>query len=189
MEVATLPAGRRPPGESKLREPGRLREAGRLRPRQRVRAVQRVEKAQTAASIALSAVSSYLEAEMELPAFFGHLSETVAGLVGARRVAFWRLSPLGALAVQREPFGFRPQSPVRSLRIPVDRDGRRLRRHSVHGHWRGARGDRFPDPRRTPGHRSCSTRSHRPSDRSQQVAVRIQTFLGCGRPTTGRSLH
>ena len=123
MEVATLPAGRRPPGESKLREPGRLREAGRLRPRQRVRAVQRVEKAQTAASIALNAVSSYLEAEMELPAFFGHLSETVAGLVGARRVAFWRLSPLGALAVQREPFGFRPQSPVRSLRIPVDRDG------------------------------------------------------------------
>ncbi len=123
MEVATLPAGRRPTGESELREAGRLRAAGQLRPRQRVRAVQRLEKVQAAASIALSAVSSYLEAEMELPAFFGHLAETVAGLVGARRVAFWRLSPHGALAVQREPFGFPSQSPVRSLRIPVARDG------------------------------------------------------------------
>jgi signal transduction histidine kinase len=88
-----------------------------------VRAVHRLEKAQAAASIALSAVSSYLEAEMELPAFFGHLAETVAGLVGAGRVAFWRLSPHGALAVQREPFGFPSQSPVRNLRIPVARDG------------------------------------------------------------------
>ncbi|HXL78496.1 MAG TPA: sensor histidine kinase [Candidatus Eisenbacteria bacterium] len=124
MEVATLPAGRRPTGESKLREAARLLEAGRLRPRQRVRAVHRLEKAQTAASIALGAVSSYLEADMELPAFFGHLGETVAGLVGARRVAFWRLSSHGALAVQPEPFGFRSQSPVRSLRIPLARDGK-----------------------------------------------------------------
>src|SRR5260370_27348064 len=84
---------------------------------------QRLEKAQAAASVALEAVSSYLEAEMELPAFFGHLAETVAGLVGARRVAFWRLSPHGALAVQREPFGFPAQSPVRSLSIPLTRDG------------------------------------------------------------------
>ncbi len=124
MEVATLPAGRRPTGESKLREAARLLEAGRLRPRQRVRAVHRLEKAQTAGSIALGAVSSSLEADMELPAFFGHLGETVAGLVGARRVAFWRLSSHGALAVQPEPFGFRSQSPVRSLRIPLARDGK-----------------------------------------------------------------
>jgi signal transduction histidine kinase len=123
VEVATLPAGRRPTGESKPHEAGRMREAGRLRPRQRVRTVHRLEKAQAAASIALSAVSSYLEAETELPAFFGHLAETVAGLVGARRVAFWRLSPHGALAVQREPFGFPSQSPVRSLRIPLELDG------------------------------------------------------------------
>ena len=123
MEVATLPAGRRPTGASGLRETGRLRAASQLRPRQRVRAAQRLEKAQAAASIALSAVSSYLEAEMELPAFFGHLGETVAGLVGARRIAFWRLSPHGALGVQREPFGFQPQSPVRNLRIPLELDG------------------------------------------------------------------
>src|SRR2546428_3824641 len=60
---------------------------------------------------------------MELPAFFGHLGETVAGLVGARRIAFWRLHPHGALGVQREPFGFQPQSPVRNLRIPLELDG------------------------------------------------------------------
>src|SRR4029077_4089393 len=104
-------------------EPGRLRANGQLRTRQRTRATDRLEKAQAAASIALGAVSSYLEAETELPAFFGHLAETVAGLVGARRVAFWRLSPHGALAAQREPFGFSSQSPVRSLRIPLELDG------------------------------------------------------------------
>src|SRR5260370_27022492 len=59
---------------------------------------------------------------MELPAFFGHLAETMARLVGARRVAFWRLSGQRALAVQREPFGFPSQSPVRFLRIPLPRD-------------------------------------------------------------------
>jgi len=123
VELATVPAGRRPDGASGLREAGRLRAEGRLRPRQRVRAVQRLEKAQAAASIALSAVSSYLEAEMELPSFFGQLAETVAGLVGARRIAFWRLSPRGALAVQREPFGFPAQSPVLNLKIPLTLDG------------------------------------------------------------------
>src|SRR3989442_15829540 len=115
VELAHIPDRGRLGGVSPLHEQRRLRVAGKLRPRQRVRAAQRLEKAQAAASIALSAVSSYLEAEMELPAFFGHLGETVAGLVGARRIAFWRLSPHGALGVQREPFGFQPQSPVRNL--------------------------------------------------------------------------
>jgi signal transduction histidine kinase len=85
------------------------------RPRQRV--AQRLEKAQAAASMALGAVSSYLEAEMELPAFFGHLAETVAGLVGARRVAFWRIGHHGHLVLQREPFGFPAHSPIRALKI------------------------------------------------------------------------
>jgi signal transduction histidine kinase len=94
-----------------------------MKPRQRMRAAERLEKAQAAAAIALGAASSYLEAEMELPAFFGHLSETVAGLVGARRVAFWRLAPNGVLVLQREPFGFPAQAPIRTLRIPVAPDG------------------------------------------------------------------
>ncbi len=121
--VATLPDGHRQPGASGLHEPGRLRTAGRLRPRQRKHAGQRLEKAQAAASIALEAVSSYLEAEMELPAFFGHLAETVAGLVGARRVAFWCFAPNGRLHLQREPFGFPTQAPIRNLRIDPTPDG------------------------------------------------------------------
>ena len=121
--VATLPDGHRQPGASGLHEPGRLRTAGRLRPRQRKHTGQRLEKAQAAASIALEAVSSYLEAEMELPAFFGHLAETVAGLVGARRVAFWCFAPNGRLHLQREPFGFPTQAPIRNLRIDPTPDG------------------------------------------------------------------
>jgi signal transduction histidine kinase len=103
LELATLPAGDRPLGASASQE--------------------RLEKAQAAASIALSAVSSYLEAEMELPAFFSHLAETVAGLVGARRVAFWRIAPTRALVVQRDPFGFPPQSPIRNLKIELSFEG------------------------------------------------------------------
>ena len=121
--VATLPDGHRQPGASGLRAPGRLRTAGQLRARQRVRAGARLEKAHAAASIALEAVSSYLEAEMELPAFYRHLAETVARLVGARRVAFWCLAPHGHLVLQREPFGFPAQSPIRSLRIELAPDG------------------------------------------------------------------
>jgi signal transduction histidine kinase len=117
--VATLPDGHRQPGESDLREPGRPRANGRLRPRQRLRAGTRLEKAQAAASIALEAVSSYLEAEMELPAFYGHLAETVAKLVGARRVAFWCRGPRGHMVLQREPFGFPAQSPIRTLRVEL----------------------------------------------------------------------
>ena len=123
MELATLPANRRPAGASPLQEPRRLRAAGQIRPRQRVRAAQRLEKAQRAASIALSAVSSYLEAEMDLHGFFGHLAETVAGLVGARRVAFWRLTHTGALVVQRDPFGFPAQSPILNLKIDLSFEG------------------------------------------------------------------
>jgi len=91
-----------------------------------MRAAQRLEKAQTAASVALGAVSSYLEAETELPAFFGHLAETVAGLVGARRIAFWRLAPKGVLLVQRDPFGFPAQSPIRTLKIELPLDGEEI---------------------------------------------------------------
>lgn len=123
MELATLPAGRRPAGAPVLKAPQRLQATGQLRPRQRMRAALRLEQAQVAASMALGAVSSYLEAEMDLPAFFGRLAETVAGLVGARRVAFWRLAPKGVLVLQREAFGFRAQSPIRNLEIVLSFDG------------------------------------------------------------------
>jgi signal transduction histidine kinase len=99
--------------------------AGRRTPRRPMNAAWRLEKSQADASIALGAVSSYLQAEIDLPMFFGRLTTTVAGVLGAKRVAFWRLLPEGALLVQREPFGFAPQSPIRALRIlpPAEAEG------------------------------------------------------------------
>ena len=85
------------------------------KPRQR--SAQRLEKSQEAAFAALAAVSSYLDADEDLPVFFGRLSETVAGLVGARRAAFWRLGPRGVLSLQPRAFGFPTASPIHALRI------------------------------------------------------------------------
>jgi signal transduction histidine kinase len=121
VEVIALPDDR---AEGKFESGGvtRLGAAGQLRPRQRKRAAQRLEKAQEAASLALGAVSSYLESEAELPDFFRKLSETVAGLVGARRAAFWRLSSKGLLSVQAEPFGFTAGSRMSTRTIDLSRD-------------------------------------------------------------------
>jgi len=71
----------------------------------------------------LRAVSSYSEAGVDLPVFFGRLSETVAGLVKARRVAFWRLGGDRTLAIQAEPHGFAADSPIHGLRIRMPLDG------------------------------------------------------------------
>src|SRR4051812_36266542 len=94
VELVTLPDDR----HQRLSDPARaarLRGASQVPPRQRMRGAQRLEKAHDAASVALGAVSSYLETDVDLPVFFGHLCETIAGLVGARRAAFWRLGPNG----------------------------------------------------------------------------------------------
>jgi signal transduction histidine kinase len=84
-----------------------------------VRPARRLERAQQAAFAALGAVSSYLDADEDLPVFFGRLSETVAGLVGARRAAFWRLGPRGMMSLQPHAFGFPVDSPIQALRIEL----------------------------------------------------------------------
>jgi signal transduction histidine kinase len=121
VEVVALPADRRSgtlsPDDGEIQA-----EPGDLRPRPKTRATARLEKAQTAAYIALRAVSSYSESGMELPDFFGGLSETVGRLVKARRVAFWRLGTQRILAVQPKPYGFPAGSPIHSLRLHVDRN-------------------------------------------------------------------
>src|SRR5260370_24601515 len=101
----------------------RQRLARRVPLRRPLSGARRLETSQAAASAALGAVASYLQAETELPAFFGNLTMTVAGLVAAKRVAFWRLAPQGALVVQREPFGFAANSRIRTLGIGPSRDG------------------------------------------------------------------
>jgi signal transduction histidine kinase len=121
VEVVALPADDRlraaasaPDGRADADEP---------RPKAKTRATQRLEKAQVAAFMALRAVSSYTEAGVDLPVYFGRLSETVAGLVKARRVAFWRLRGDRTLAIQAQPHGFATSSPIHDLRIRMPLDG------------------------------------------------------------------
>jgi signal transduction histidine kinase len=116
VEIVALPAGRRgEPAHAGSRGSRSTAEAPERKPRQR--AGQRLEKAQQAALSALAAVSSYLDADEDLPVFFGRLSETVAGLVGARRAGFWRLGPRGVLGLQPRAYGFPAHSPIHAMRI------------------------------------------------------------------------
>ena len=119
MEIVALPAGDGPEpalvaGDGGQRKPES--DGGHRKPKSRT--ALRLERAQQAAFAALGAVSSYLDADEELPAFFGRLSETVAGLVGARRAAFW-LGARDALALQPRAFGFPAGSPIHELRIKL----------------------------------------------------------------------
>jgi signal transduction histidine kinase len=121
VEVVALPADRRT--EPSSPHDGEMdSEAGELPPRPKTRATTRIEKAQAAAYVALRAVSSYSERGVELPDFFGGLGETVAGLVKARRVAFWRLGPQRTLGVQPKAFGFPTGSPIHTMRLQIDVD-------------------------------------------------------------------
>lgn len=86
----------------------------------------RIRKAHDAAHAALSAVSSYLDADEDLPAFFHRLGAAIAEQVGARRVAFWRLGPRGALTVQPSPFGFDEASPIHEMRLELEAGGERI---------------------------------------------------------------
>jgi signal transduction histidine kinase len=72
---------------------------------------------------ALSAVSSYLDSDEDLPSFFARLSGTIAEQSGARRAAFWRLGARGTLALQLAPHGFAPSSPVYDVRLQLGAKG------------------------------------------------------------------
>jgi signal transduction histidine kinase len=110
VESAALPVG------------GKVGVDGHAGPRVR-RSVQHLERSQEAALAALSAVSSYLDSDEDLPAFFGRLSATIAALSGARRAAFWRLGPRGTLSIQPTPHGFANDSPVFTLRLQLGANG------------------------------------------------------------------
>jgi signal transduction histidine kinase len=87
-------------------------------PRSRMSAQQQ-ERSYESALAAVHAVSSYLDADEDLPTFFGRLSATIAEQSGATRAAFWRLGPRGSLALQPEPFGFESHSRIHELRLHV----------------------------------------------------------------------
>lgn len=94
------------------------------RPPQRDRLVE-------ASVAALAAVSSYLDADEELPGFFGRLSATVASLTGARRAAFWRLGGRGTLSLQPTAWGFSADSPAHALRLQLGVDGSAVMERAV----------------------------------------------------------
>jgi signal transduction histidine kinase len=99
---------------------------GETRSKPRKRSDLRVQKAHDAAHAALVAVSSYLDADEDLPAFFLRLGEAIAEQVGAGKVAFWLLGPRGALTVQPSPFGFGETSPIHEMRLEVEAGGERV---------------------------------------------------------------
>jgi len=120
VEVVALPADRRPDAAS---APNARADASETRPRPKTRAGQRLEKTQVAAFMALRAVSSYAESGLELPEFFGRLSETVAGLVKAKRVAFWTVGHDRNLSLQPQPHGFGAGSPIHQMRLRMPEGG------------------------------------------------------------------
>lgn len=106
METSALPLE----GEVALVQDGGRREK---------RSAQQLERAQDAALAALSAVSSYLESDEDVPTFFTRLCATIAQRTRARRAAFWRLGPRGTLGLQPSPWGFDADSPVYTVRLQL----------------------------------------------------------------------
>ena len=86
----------------------------------------RIQKAHDQARAALSAVSSYLDSDEDLPSFFLRLGRAIADQVGARKIAFWRLGPRDVLTVQPTPFGFDDASPVHEITLELESDGDRV---------------------------------------------------------------
>lgn len=130
MEVVALPADRRP--QPSLADDGPARaEASKVRPRLKPRTAARLENAQQAAFVALRAVSSYSDKGGDLSEFFSGLGETLAGLVKARRVAFWHLGPRRTLSVQPKPYGFPARSPIHAMRIRASLDQNSIAERAV----------------------------------------------------------
>ena len=73
-----------------------------------------------AALALLASIAEHLEADLAPSDFFCRIAETIAGVVGARRVAFWRISPDFVLTVQPDPFGFDRTSKIHQARIALD---------------------------------------------------------------------
>jgi signal transduction histidine kinase len=78
---------------------------------------------QEATYSAMAAISSFLDSADDRPTLFGQLCATVAEQVGARRAAFWRLSPRGVLTLEPEPFGFTPGSLIHNMTIQLGANG------------------------------------------------------------------
>jgi signal transduction histidine kinase len=119
VETAALPFS----GDAALAADGSRLETGDSGSKPGKRAAQHLERMQEATYAALAAVSSFIDSDEDRPTLFGQLSATVAELVGARRAAFWRLGPRGALTLEPEPFGFPSGSLIDNISIQLGASG------------------------------------------------------------------
>jgi signal transduction histidine kinase len=71
----------------------------------------------------MAAIATYLDADEDVPAFFGRLCAVLADETRGQRVAFWRLGPRGTLALQPSSFGFSDDSPIHQMRISLGAHG------------------------------------------------------------------
>lgn len=77
--------------------------------------------------LAQGAVQEHLQSSTGTADFFGRLTATVAGLVGARRVVFARLDPSGrSLSPQADAHGFSAEELARMDSVACERGGRDL---------------------------------------------------------------
>ncbi|MBV8301311.1 MAG: GAF domain-containing protein [Candidatus Dormibacteraeota bacterium] len=91
-----------------------------------VRLLEEVSSTQRRALDALTQISQHLAASGDPTAFFLHMTDTIAGLAGGRRAAFWILE--GNEVVAQPAAGFSPEQ-LRGMRLPFDVDQQpRLRR-------------------------------------------------------------
>jgi len=121
VEIVALPTSSE--SAPALADGGPDRTPGDLARNPKSRSPAKLRKTQEAALAALTAVTSYLDADEDLPVFFGRLCETVAGLIGARRAAFWRLGARGTLSLQPSAFGFPTDSPIHTLGLELGTSG------------------------------------------------------------------
>ncbi len=84
---------------------------------------EQLDQAQESGLAILSAISSYLDADEELPAFIGRICAMVAEQTGATRAAFWRIGRRGTLSVQPAAFGFSEESVIHTVRFPLGSAG------------------------------------------------------------------
>lgn len=81
------------------------------------------DRVQESALVVLSVISSYLDADEDLPSFFGRLCASIAEQTHASRAAFWRLGARGTLSLQTNPHGFDDDSPIYGVRFQLGAKG------------------------------------------------------------------
>lgn len=104
---ALMIIGRRDEGPFTAADTGWLSELGQMAmlARRNAGLIADGRRAQQRGLEALTSISRHVASSDDPATFFGMMSQTVAGLVGAQRAAFWRLAS-GELVAQREAYGF-----------------------------------------------------------------------------------